>query len=349
MNASTPLDAEWHQAPAGNPNRFGGRWRLIGAGLSNIWRYGNLELSADSGRLLLRGPNGTGKTTALEVLWPFLLDLDKAKLRAGQARNTTLSALMKEGTNDKKRIGYVWLTFARPDDQAAVSYGARLVYSDGSTPPVKVEPFTIPGEPIKNMPLTAPGSDRSAITSAEMFRQVVEAAGGTVFKDEEDYVNSLANHVFNTARGDLIALADRIRIVRNPALLKETSSAKAAEYLQQALPGVSHDIVEATGEALAATNETRAAFERDLEAAELLGEFADAWSGHVAEVATRLATTAQTARAEQSKAAQTADEFRRQHGSAVESRSRAAASTQDLGEENDRVKAEMTSILKSPA
>ena len=65
----TPTWPEPINPPVGNAARFGSRWRLVGAGLSNVWRFGDLELPAPSGRLLLRGPNGTGKTTALEVLW----------------------------------------------------------------------------------------------------------------------------------------------------------------------------------------------------------------------------------------------------------------------------------------
>ncbi len=112
------LDLDFTQppapAPAGNTARFGGRWRLVGAGLSNVWRYGDLELPAATGRLLLRGPNGTRKTTALEALWPYLLDLNAAKLAAGKARPTTLRLLMSDGAPAKtdRRYGYVWLTFA---------------------------------------------------------------------------------------------------------------------------------------------------------------------------------------------------------------------------------------------
>jgi hypothetical protein len=129
---TTTVPPEFLTAPAGDPARFGGRWRLVSAGLLNVWRYGSLILPAQSGRLLLRGPNGTGKTTALEALWPFLLDLDKTKLRAGQSRTTTLTSLMREGHQEKKRIGYVWLTFCGPGDEGNHSYGARLVFSNDS-------------------------------------------------------------------------------------------------------------------------------------------------------------------------------------------------------------------------
>lgn len=103
-------------------DRFGRRWRLVAAGLSNVWRYGDLLMDANSGRLLMRGPNGSGKTTALEALWPYLLDLNHRQLGAGQARQTTLSSLMREGTNGhRRRVGYVWLTFAGPGEKGELT------------------------------------------------------------------------------------------------------------------------------------------------------------------------------------------------------------------------------------
>src|SRR5712692_5791517 len=106
---------------AGSEARFVRRWRLIGAGLSNVWRFGDLELPAASGRLLLRGPNGTGKTTALEALWPYLLDLNPARMAAGKGRQTTLAMLMERGAAGKRRYGYLWLTFAGPAEAGGCS------------------------------------------------------------------------------------------------------------------------------------------------------------------------------------------------------------------------------------
>jgi hypothetical protein len=133
--------------PAGDPTRFVRRWRLIGAGLCNVWRFGDLTLDTPSGRLLMRGANGTGKTTVLEALCPYLLDLNQAKLAAGKARPTTLASLMREGAEGKRRTGYVWLIFALPqtllDDEQAVNPDVRPERSWGcgsstaQTPPRK--------------------------------------------------------------------------------------------------------------------------------------------------------------------------------------------------------------------
>jgi hypothetical protein len=44
------------------------------AGIVNLWDYRDEEFLFVNGWLVLRGPNGSGKTKALEVLFPFVLD-----------------------------------------------------------------------------------------------------------------------------------------------------------------------------------------------------------------------------------------------------------------------------------
>jgi hypothetical protein len=283
-------------APAGHPERFTTRWRLVGAGLSNVWRYGDLLLTAPSGRLLLRGPNGTGKTTALEALWPYLLDLNAQRLAAGKARPTSLASLMREGADGhRRRCGYLWLTFAAPGGDGVRSYGVRLLFSESGSPAVRVVPFTAAGVPLKDFDLY--GVNRAALSN-EQFDDTIAAASGTVFDDEDSYVAHLATHVWRTADRPLIELANRVRAVRNPSLLGDVSPKAAADALREALPGVSDDVVTATAEALAESEATRAAFQRDRDAAAALERFAEAWAGHVIDVvsgAHNAATSAQRA------------------------------------------------------
>jgi hypothetical protein len=287
-------------APSGNAGRFGGRWRLIGAGLSNVWRYGDLDLPAASGRLLLRGPNGTGKTTALEALWPYLLDLNAAKLAAGKARPTTLKLLMSEGAPAKgrRRYGYLWLSFAAPDAEpvaapSEVSFGVRLQYSPSASPSVTVVPFTVPGRPLHEVALRAPGG---GAWEHDDFCAHVQEAGGQVFEDADTYVEHLAARIWSTTAEDLRELASRLREVRNPSLLGDVSPAAAAAALRQSLPGVAGDVLTATADALAESHTTRDAFERDEHAADVLGEFSRVWTGHVVDV-TRTAHHAASAAA----------------------------------------------------
>ena len=288
MTEELTFDEPETRPPSGTRSRFGQRWRLTGAGLANVWRFGDLNLPAASGRLLMRGPNGTGKTTALEALWPFLLDLNPAKLAAGKARPTTLKLLMSEGATSKRRYGYVWLTFAPPADlpgEAAphVTYGVRLQFSAGASPAVKVVPFTVPTRPVRDLPLRSGGG----AYELEEFTSLIEDAGGQVFTAEpEEYLEHLARRVWRTDVDGLKLLAERLREVRNPTLLGEVSPAAAAAALRASLPGVAEPVLTATADALAESEATRQAFVRDQHAAAVLTEFALVWTGHVVEVVT---------------------------------------------------------------
>lgn len=262
---------------AGSSERFEKRWRLVGAGLSNVWRFGDLELPAASGRLLLRGQNGTGKTTALEALWPYLLDLNAARLAAGKARSTSLSSLMREGASGKRRHGHAWFTVSGPGE-GTWSFGVRLQYSEGASPPVRVLPFAVPGRPLHELKLHGVGR---APLATEQFQEAVTQLGGQVFERPEDYIAHLATRLFTTSNSsELEMLGGRLRQVRNPSLLGEVSPQGAADALRESLPGVSEEVIIATAEALAESDATREAFTRDKDAAELLERFRDDWSAH---------------------------------------------------------------------
>lgn len=269
-----------HLPAAGNTARFGGRWRFVGAGLSNVWRYGDLELPAHSGRLLLRGPNGTGKTTALEALWPYLLDLNARKMSAGKARTTTLTSLMRDGADSKLRVGYMWMTYAAPDTNDLVSYGVRITYSSGSAA-TKTIPFFVHGRPLHELTLY---ESKRATLPTEAFNAAVTTAGGIIFDTDDEYIRDLATRVFHSEPSELEMLASRIRAVRDPTLLGEVSPSQAATALRSSLPGVDPQVIADTAEALAESDTTREAFERDRDAAIKLEDFARVWAGHVVEV-----------------------------------------------------------------
>ena len=270
-------------APADSFDRFGSRWRLIGAGLSNVWRYGDLDLVAPSGRLLLRGSNGTGKTTALEAIFPFLIDLNARRMVAGKGRTTSLGQLMRDGAGEnKRRLGYAWMSLEGPDRIGVRSYGVRLNWSKSGSPQVRTTCFTVLGRPLHELPLW--GANGAAL-SDDSFVEVVEAAGGTVFDNKDGYLRDLASLIFSSERiEDLADLADTVRQVRNPSLLADTTPDGAAELLRSALPSVDTEVVSAVAEALAESDTTRAAFEGDRHAAEILRSFADAWAGHALDV-----------------------------------------------------------------
>ena len=68
-------------APHALPEPTRARWTALRAGIQNVWEYDDRRFVFTRGRLLLRGHNEAGKTKALELLFPFLLDADLAPQR----------------------------------------------------------------------------------------------------------------------------------------------------------------------------------------------------------------------------------------------------------------------------
>ncbi|MGH3820446.1 MAG: hypothetical protein ACRDRE_22400, partial [Pseudonocardiaceae bacterium] len=112
------------------PQVHTGRWQPHRAGIVNIWRYLDEVFGFHHGRLLLRGANGTGKSKALELLLPYLLDANLRGHRLstfGSDRSMHWN-LMGDGYPNANRVGYVWLEFTRTDANGAQHFftcGAR--------------------------------------------------------------------------------------------------------------------------------------------------------------------------------------------------------------------------------
>src|SRR6266498_1313323 len=90
-----------------------GRYRLNRAGILNVWQYDDQVFTFAGGRMLLRGTNGAGKSKTLEMLLPFVLDGDRARMTSSARHHTSLLWLMTDGYDGQTRIGYLWVEFAR--------------------------------------------------------------------------------------------------------------------------------------------------------------------------------------------------------------------------------------------
>ncbi len=97
------------------------------AGIVNLWDYRDEEFSFAGGWLVLRGPNGSGKTKALECLFPFVLDgrIDPKRLNPFAAEDRTMkSNLLFRGQDNA--VGYVWLELRHRDTADCVTVGIGL-------------------------------------------------------------------------------------------------------------------------------------------------------------------------------------------------------------------------------
>ncbi|HZA50701.1 MAG TPA: hypothetical protein VE549_08165, partial [Myxococcaceae bacterium] len=108
------------------------RWQLLRAGIQNVWEYDDQRFVFDHGRLLLRGQNESGKTKALEVLLPFLLDANLQPHRldpfGSSARAMRWNLINESNADVTVAIGYVWLELGRLEDGRPVycTVGAGL-------------------------------------------------------------------------------------------------------------------------------------------------------------------------------------------------------------------------------
>lgn len=138
------------------------RFRLHRAGIRNVWQYDEQEFAFGDGRLLLRGKNGAGKSKALEMLLPYLLDGDSRALDATGTGRTTLVWLMLDGFEQTNRLGYLWVEFRRPsEDEGGYRYltlGAAIRASKSTNravPAFFVTPFRV-GEDLQLVEGAAP-------------------------------------------------------------------------------------------------------------------------------------------------------------------------------------------------
>jgi hypothetical protein len=100
------------------------RFKPVRAGIINLWDYYDEEFVFADGRLALRGHNGSGKTKALEVLFPFVLDgsLDARRLDPFSGENRTMKANLLYRGQDSEH-GYVWMEFGRPGETVTLVIG----------------------------------------------------------------------------------------------------------------------------------------------------------------------------------------------------------------------------------
>ncbi|WP_018682644.1 TIGR02680 family protein [Actinokineospora enzanensis] len=209
------------------------RWRPARAGILNVWRYYDEVFTFHRGRLLLRGPNGTGKSKALELLLPFLFD---ANLRAnrlstfGTSERTMHWNMMGDGQRGKTRVGYVWLEFRR--DSTWFTCGARLQASE-HTSQVHSDYFTTSQRVGTDLHLT--NASGQPLTRAALTEALGEH--GTLHTNAGEYRSAIRESLFggiSEQRYDSLITA--LLQLRMPKLSQHLDPANLSRLLSAALP-----------------------------------------------------------------------------------------------------------------
>ncbi len=111
---------------------MGERWTLCRAGIANVYQYTDEVLRFGGGRLLLRGVNGSGKSTAMNMLLPFLLDADVRRIDAAGDQAGVLRSWMLAGRDETRPTGYLWLEMARGADHLTFGCGIKANRNTGN-------------------------------------------------------------------------------------------------------------------------------------------------------------------------------------------------------------------------
>lgn len=217
------------------------RYRLNRAGIRNVWQYDEQHFTFGEGRLLLRGKNGAGKSKALEMLLPYLLDGDARALDATGTGRTTLAWLMLDGFEQTNRLGYLWVEFARTDEEGTehhLTLGAAIRASR-STNTAKPFFFVTPlrvGEDLQLAPAGQP-------LPVDQLKSLV---------GPENVTDRAVEHRARAAR-ELFGLSDPARYrnllhllhrLRRPTIGDRIDSGGLVSVLAETLPALDDEIVD---------------------------------------------------------------------------------------------------------
>ncbi|GAA3226221.1 TIGR02680 family protein [Actinocorallia longicatena] len=213
------------------------RFKPTRAGVINLWDYVDEEFAFADGRLVLRGHNGSGKTKALEVLFPFILDgvADARRLDPFSGDNRTMkSNLLYRGQESEH--GYVWMEFARPVETVTLVIGLRAhKHRDGV-----VTSFFVTGMRL-GVDFGLLNVDGRPLTERQL-RESLEP--GSHAKTATDYRELVDHRLFGLGRERYDQLLDLLLALRRPLLAKDLDPAKVSATLTAGLSPVDEGLVE---------------------------------------------------------------------------------------------------------
>jgi hypothetical protein len=213
------------------------RFKPTRAGVINVWDYVDEEWVFADGRLALRGHNGSGKTKALEVLFPFVLDgvADSRRLDPFSGENRTMkSNLLYRG--QESEYGYVWMEFARTGETVTLIIGMR---AHRNTDGVRMS-FYVTGRRL-GTDFGLLSADSRPLTERQLKAVLEPDAGRRTATEYRDLVDA---RLFGLGRERYAQLLDLLLALRRPLLAKDLDPAKVSDTLTSGLSPVDEYLVQ---------------------------------------------------------------------------------------------------------
>lgn len=325
-----------------------GRWQLHRAGIVNVWFYYDSTFEFSGGRCIWRGTNGAGKSRALELLLPFLLDADRRRMDATGQGKVRLEELMRAGGNGEgNRLGYLWLELERITDDGPryLTLGALVRFSH-ATAKADSWYFTTPLRVGHDLALLGPG--REPLPRA----QLTELIGADRITDRPaTHRDRVRTEVFGLRDDNglqrFTGLMQLLHTLRAPDVGNKIDDGNLTKILAEAMPPLSETTLSDAGSKLDALRETREAQARLAGSRDSVQEFLDVYTRH-ASAALRATVTGVIEAAGEAGAANeeatTAVELEEQ---AREAKERAQTELGRLDEEATRLGATVEAIRRS--
>ncbi|WP_433621410.1 TIGR02680 family protein [Nocardia sp. CA-120079] len=210
------------------------------AGIINLWDYRDQEYCFADGRLVLRGPNGSGKTKALEVLFPFVLDgrIEPRRLNpfAGEERTMKSNLLYRK---QESAYSYVWMEFARGkwDDPEVVTIGIGMRATRSSD---KVTRWYFVADGRAGVDFSLIGPDDRPLTR----KQLAEQIGTDAIVDRPvEYRNAIDARMFGLGTQRYDQLINLILTLRRPQLAKNLDPRGLSQALTDGLRPLDEQLI----------------------------------------------------------------------------------------------------------
>jgi hypothetical protein len=214
------------------------RFKPTRAGIINLWDYFDEEFVFADGRLALRGHNGSGKTKALEVLFPFVLDggLDARRLDPFSGENRTMKANLLYRGQDAEH-GYVWMEFGRPGEIVTLVIGLTAHKNWDRARPS----FYVTGKQM-GTEFGLLSADSRPLTA----KQVTAVLGRDAHYGDRKgaYQEAVDARLFGLGRERYTQLLDLLIALRRPLLAKDLDPGKVSDTLTAGLSPVDEELVE---------------------------------------------------------------------------------------------------------
>lgn len=276
----------------------GSRFRMRRAGVLNVWQYDEQVFDFADGRLLLRGANGAGKSKTMEMLLPFVIDGDKARLTSSGRHHTSLLWLLLDGYEGSARTGYVWVEFGRDNADGTtdvITCGVGLRATEKARAATSWF-FTTPRRVGHDLALeNAAGPLSQPALSAALED---ESGASRVFDNPRHYREHVGALLFGLPLDQYESLLRLLYWLRQPQVGEDIDPRRLAEQLVHALPTLDGDTVSAAGTTFDELEAYGEDIDRRERAAAALATFVETYAAYARSVVTdrtRVALEAATA------------------------------------------------------